>query len=650
MKKVILLLLITAQYSVAWNQKNPNAVLMTVENEEITVRDFEYIFKKNSTDEAVTKESLDEYIQLFINYKLKVLAAKEAKLDTNQAFISELAGYRKQLARPYLTDGELLDQLTLEAYDRKKQEVHARHILIKVAADASPEDTLIAWNKISNLKKRIEGGEDFVKVAKGKGGSEDPSVKDNGGDLGFFSAFQMVYPFEEAAYNTKEGEISNILRTRYGYHILEVLEKRNARGQIKVAHIMTKAPSNSDETSQKRAKDKIFEIYDKYKNGESFEDLARMFSEDGSSSKSGGELPWFGTRKMVKSFEDVSFGLANTGDVSEPFQSEYGWHIVKKLDEKVIGDFDELKSEIKSKVSKDSRADVTKKSFLNKLKNQYTIKTKRNALKSIYKSADSTFFTKEWDTKYPKKLKKKLMTINGKRYNLADFNNYLKKKKRSARNAEAKQFITSNFKQWKEDELINYEDSQLESKHEPFKLLMREYKDGILLFELTDELVWSKAIKDTMGLKEYFKANSDNYMWDKRYQADIYEMSSKDVAYQVKEFIMNGASKDSISSIINKESTLNLRVFSGLYTIEEQDVFSSMDMKVGCSDIIKKDGKLFVVNILQIIPASQKELSETKGQVTSDYQNYLEQNWIKELRNKYKYNVKKDVLYSIADE
>lgn len=651
MKKAIALLCFAFTCSFIWSQKNPDAVLMTLENEKITVRDFEYIFKKNSADESVTKQSLDEYIELFINYKLKVLAAKDAKLDTNQAFISELAGYRKQLARPYLTDGELLDQLTLEAYDRKKQEVHARHILVRVAADASPEDTLKAWNKIAALKQRIEAGEDFVKVAQSKGGSEDPSVKDNGGDLGFFSAFQMVYPFEEAAYNTEVGNISNILRTRYGYHILEVLEKRNARGQIKVAHIMTKAPANSNQTSLKRAQDKIFEIHEKYKGGESFENLARMFSEDASSSKSGGELPWFGTRKMVKSFEDVCFELENIGDVSEPFQTEYGWHIVKKLDEKVIGDFDELKSEIKSKVSKDSRADVTKKSFLKKLKNDYTIKTKSKPLKFLYKSADSTFFTKEWEMNYPKKLSKKMMVIDGKRFNLADFNKYLIKKKRRARNVDANEFIKSTFNQWQNDELLNYEDSKLEEKHEAFRLLMREYKDGILLFELTDQLVWSKAIKDTTGLKEFFHTNSQNYMWPIRYQAEIYEMSSSDIATQVLELLNQGLSQDSISKIINKESTLNLRAESGLYTMEDKEfLFSSGTQTEGVSEIIKKDGKLFIVNIVKIIPTTQKELSDTKGLVTSDYQNYLEKEWIASLRAKYKYSVDKDILYSIADE
>ena len=632
-------------------QNDNEAVIMTLENEDITLGDFEYIFRKNNNEDITTQAALDEYIELFVNYKLKVKAAKDAKLDTNSAFIAELKGYRKQLARPYLTDSDLLDKLTKQAYDRKQTEVKAKHILVRVDLDAEPADTLIAWNKIKTLRDRITtGGEDFETVAKSSGGSEDPSVKDNGGDLGFFSAFQMVYPFEEAAYNTEPGNISHILRTRYGYHILKVEETRPARGQVLVAHIMTKAGNLSNEATQKRAEEKINEIYQKYMNGEEFGELSRKYSEDATTSKQGGKLPWFGTRKMVKSFEDVAFNLKDSGSVSVPFYTEYGWHIIQKLDEKVIGDFDQLKAEIKTKVSKDSRAEKTKKSFLNKLKKEYAICTKEKSLKHIYQSADSSFFTKDWAITKPKKLKKKALTIEDKKFTLADFNSYMTKKKRRANTDVAETFIKNTYSDWIDDELLAHEDSKLEMKHKPFRQLMQEYRDGILLFELTDELVWSKAIKDSTGLEQFYQNNKPNYTWPDRFSVKTYSTNSESISTEIMGLLTNQVDKDSILSIINDSSELNANYESGIFSLDEKAYLKNINNSKDEITVVESEGKFYVIKLLQFIPSKEKELKEAKGIITSDFQGYLEQRWINELRSKYNYTVHKDVLYSIAND
>lgn len=632
-------------------QNDTEAVIMTLENEDITLGDFEYIFRKNNNEEITTQAALDEYIELFVNYKLKVKAAKDAKLDTNKAFIAELKGYRKQLARPYLTDSDLLDKLTKQAYDRKQTEVKAKHILVQVVLDAEPADTLIAWNKINTLRDRVtSGGEDFETVAKGSEGSEDPSVKDNGGDLGFFSAFQMVYPFEEAAYNTEPGNISQILRTRYGYHILKVEETRPARGQVLVAHIMTKAGNQSHEATKKRAEEKINEIYQKYVNGEEFGELSRKYSEDATTSKQGGKLPWFGTRKMVKSFEDVAFNLKDSGSVSLPFQTEYGWHIIQKLDEKVIGDFDQLKAEIKTKVSKDSRAEKTKKSFLNKLKKEYAICTKEKSLKHIYQSADSSFFTKNWEMRKPNKLKKKVLTIEDKKFTLADFNTYMNKTKRRANTDVAETFIKSTYSDWVDDELLAHEDSKLEIKHKPFRQLMQEYRDGILLFELTDELVWSKAIKDTTGLEKFYQSNKANYTWPDRFNVTAYSTNSAAISTKIIRLLSNQVEKDSILAIINDSSELNANYERGIFSVDEKAYLENIDANEDEITVVESGGKFYVIKLIQFIPSKEKELKEAKGIITSDFQGHLEKRWIDELRSTYNYTVHKDVLYSIAND
>ena len=283
-------------------QAQENAVL-TVGTESVSLADFKHIFLKNNRDSVITQAALDEYMELFINFKLKVQAAEALGMDTVGTFQKELSGYRTQLARPYLTNNDLLNELVRQAWERKQEEVRARHILISCSAQANPADTLKAWKRADALRSRVLSGEDFEAVALSKAGSDDPSVRENGGDLGWFSAFQMVYPFEEAAFTTAVGELSSILRTRYGYHFLEVTGRRNARGEIRAAHIMIRTKEGADDDTMKAAEERINSIYDLVGKGISWEELALKMSEDASTASKGGELPWFGTGKMVEAFE-----------------------------------------------------------------------------------------------------------------------------------------------------------------------------------------------------------------------------------------------------------------------------------------------------------------------------------------------------------
>jgi peptidyl-prolyl cis-trans isomerase SurA len=302
--------------------QDKSAAVLTIDGEATSLEEFENIFRKNNRDSAISRLSLDEYMELFINFKLKVKEARELGMDTVSKFKTELEGYRAQLARPYLTDTDKLNDLVQEAYRNMGEEVRAMHILVNCAANAAPADTIKAYNRIAALRERVVNGEDFTSVAKSQGGSDDPSVKDNGGDLGYFTAFQMVYPFEQAAYSTPVGKVSQPVRTRYGYHILYVVDKRKARGEIRVAHIVVKPKAEAN--GELNAQTKIQEIYQKLKSGEStFEELSAKFSDDASSAKKGGELPWFGTGKMVAEFEDAAFSILKDGDFSEPFKTDF---------------------------------------------------------------------------------------------------------------------------------------------------------------------------------------------------------------------------------------------------------------------------------------------------------------------------------------
>jgi len=389
-------LLITTLLLSTISMAQQDATVLTVDGQSVSRGEFEAIYKKNNKDADVNKEALDEYMELFINYKLKVREAESLGMDTIKKFQTELAGYRTQLARPYLIDRELNESLLREAYERRKQEVRASHILIQIPGDQTAVDTTEAWKKVMQIRERVVSkGEDFAAVAKAE--SDDPSAKSNGGDLGYFTALQMVYPFENMAFGTATGEVSNPVRTRFGYHLLKVVDKRPAQGEIKAAHIMVRSVETDSEDRKADATKRINEVYALIQAGkDDFGDLALKFSEDPGSSANGGELPQFGTGKMVSEFEKAAFALKNDGDVSKPFRTEYGWHIVKRISYKPVAPFDEIKAELKTKIAKDTRADITKKSFINKLKKEYGyeayVKNREKLVKKGFVTTD--LFTK----------------------------------------------------------------------------------------------------------------------------------------------------------------------------------------------------------------------------------------------------------------
>jgi peptidyl-prolyl cis-trans isomerase SurA len=623
--------------------QDKNATVLSVDGEPTSLEEFENIFRKNNRDSAISQQSLDEYMELFINFKLKVKEAREAGLDTVKKFKTELDGYRNQLARPYLTDTDKLNDLMREAYQNQTQEVRAMHILIKADANATPADTLKAYNKTMAIRERLMKGEDFASLAKAV--SEDPSAKDNGGDLGYFTAFQMVYPFEKAAYDTKVGEVSMPVRTRYGYHLIKVVDKRSARGEIHVAHIVVKPKSETD--GEANAQTKINEIYQKSLSGEStFEDLASKFSDDPTSAKKGGELAWFGTGKMVIEFEDAAYSLKNNGDVSQPFKTSFGWHIVKRLDYKPLPSFESMEKELKNKVSKDSRAEQTRKSFVEKLKKEYAYTIDEAELAKIVEKADSNAFEgKLYVNK--KSLEKPLISMTGLTITVNDFNEHMRTKGRSKPTMSPADFVKTSALKFGEDKLLQLEDARLEEKHTAFRLLMKEYREGILLFEMTDQMVWSKAVKDTAGLAAYYEANKENFKWPERANVIMYTCSSPEIAKKTRKMLNAGKDKSTIAGELNQESQLNLQVQEGVFAREDNALLDKTTWKVGISEDIADNGQIVIVQFKEIIPPTIKKLDEARGMITSEYQTYLEQQWITEMRAEHKYQVNKEVLYTI---
>ena len=513
-------------------------IIITIDGKPVLKSEFEAVFfKNNPTREVKDRKSVDEYVDLFINFKLKVREAEEMGLDTMKNFISELAGYRKQLANPYLTDKNVNEQLIQEAYDRLKYEVHASHILIKLPEDALPKDTLEAWTRIMNYRNRALKGEDFGKIARETAEKGDPSAKDNFGDLGYFTAFSMVYPFETAAFNTKPGEISLPVRTRFGYHIIKVWEKRASKGEILVSHIMLRVKKDATHDDSVNVKKRIDEIYVKLKAGDKFDDLCAQYSEDKGTSQKGGQLPWFGTGKMPSiEFEKKSFDLKNNGDFSEPFTTTYGWHIVKRIDKRELATFEQMQNELKQKVAKDQRSQMGRKSMIAKIKSENNF-TEYKITKKIITSfppfdelisrIDTSYWEGKWSTEKTKGLNKPIFRLGARDFTQEDLAKYIELRQTKRQKGNLIQVITTQYNNWVDEQCIALEESKLDSKYPAFKALMQEYRDGILLFDLTDKKVWTKAMKDTIGLKGFYDTNKNNYLWQDRADVTLYRCADE---------------------------------------------------------------------------------------------------------------------------
>lgn len=496
MKRIVLLVVLSVSTSI-FSQKR-DKTLVSIDGEKTSVAEFKRMYEKNlgAIDNKEAK-SISSNLTLFINYKLKVKEAYRIQLDTLSSYKKEIAQYKDQLSAPYLQDTTFINTLVEDAYFRTKNEVKAKHILILLSKEATPKDTLIAYNKILKLRERILEGENFEAIAaefsEDRSAQNDPQTgrKGNGGNLGYFSAFRMVYPFEVAAYATKVGEISMPFKTKFGYHIMQVDDIKESKGAIEAAHILIKG---TDAASENRIKD----IYTKLMNNEDFEALAKEFSEDTGSKNDGGKLGKFEAGRMVKPFSDAAFSLAEVNDFSNPFKTRFGWHIVKLIKKHPIRSFDEMKKELKDKVKKSARMQLSKKAIVTKLEKEYTIVEFEDA-KKILNRQDLRTLPKD-------SLQQTIFNINSKNILQETFIQYIKNRRNLP--------IFQLFKNFKEAQILAYYKENLIHTEPEYAHILKEYEDGLLLFELMQEKIWTASSKDTLGLKKYFKTNAANYKTD----------------------------------------------------------------------------------------------------------------------------------------
>lgn len=612
-KKVIILAAILMSGLV--RGQDEEKVLFSIEGSPVYNAEFIRVFEKNK-DIVVEddRKDFDHYFDLFVDFRLKLVQARALHLDTLSSYTSDLSAYREQLIQPYLQNPEATENLVREAYDRTVEEVAASHILVMVKADADPVDTLKAYQKISTARIKILNGASFDSIARIY--SEDPSVQMNNGSLGYFSAFSMVYSFENAAYNTPVGQVSEPFRTQFGYHILQVNDKRKSPGEIQVAHIMVK----NDSTVLRKSKEKIDEIFKKLEQGDDFTTIAKEHSDDLSSAQKGGVLPKFGTGRMIKSFEDVGFALENEGDFSKPFESEYGWHILKLLKKYPIGSYEELHAKLESKVKNGSRSSYVERSLAQKVAKDYQVVTYKVNLR-LYPNIIG--FENSKDT---------LLRVEDKLFKGYEFYSFAKDfKDRSKEDL---------FDEFRNKMIIDYYKEHLDETNKEFALTYQEYKDGLLLFELLQRQVWEKSEKDSVGLQRYFDKNRSKYFWKRRADLIIASCTRLEKAKIVQSLLLEGKHPDTIKSMVNEGATIHVLFSKGKLEEGSSKLPDGFIFKLGVSQIFEEEEHHFtIINVEDIFEPQPKELKETRGEVMNDYQNYLESQWVKDLRQTYKIKV-----------
>jgi len=587
MKKSILSILLLGASVFGFAQEDP--VLMTINGEPVMLSEFMYIYEKNNQESSLEKKTMEEYLELFINFKLKVTEAIAQGVDTTEAFRKELNGYRAQATPKYMQDNAAIDSLVNLSYNRMAHPRRASHIAVQCPMDATPEAEAAAEAKINELRERVTVGlpkevkkgrkkvivqevEDFAAVAAAY--SEDPAVAQNNGALGWIPAFRYVYPFEEAVYNTPVGEVSYVFRSPFGFHIAKVEEERDYE-EVHASHIMKMTPAGDDARMAKaiQTMDSIYALATA--EGADFAALAEEHSEDKGSAIRGGDLGWFGRGAMVQPFEDITFGLQE-GAISKPFQTRFGVHISMLHGKRGIQPLDSIRSQVLRQVQRDQRMQIANQRFIEKARQEYNLPAEMS-------------------------------------------------------DADVKAYV----------------DAHLEEKYPELRNLVREYHDGILLFDVSLREVWDKANQDTEGLAAYFKANKKNYTWDEpRYKGYVIYAKNEVAAKAAKQIIKN-ANPDSVMNILNArvnvDSVQYVKVEHGLWKVGKHAAVDKYGFKVKDATYTPSEEFPIVEAVGKVIKRPQTYEDE-RGKVTTDYQDYLEKQWIERLRAKYPVVVNKEVL------
>lgn len=643
---LLLILALCFTFIVAHGQEK---ILFKVEDTPVTVDEFLYIYEKTNRDKAdYSSASIEEYLDLYQKFKLKVHKAREMRLDTIVALQNELAGYRKQLASSYLSDKEVLATLTKEAFDRMQEDVSFSHILFRIPQNASREDSTRIYEKALSALDRLREGEEFTKLALEL--SEDETVRENQGRVGYVTAMlpDGFYDLETTLYTLPLNRYSRPVLSRLGYHIVMRHDKRPARGEIEVSHILIRNERG------RSAKSLVDSLHQMLVDGADFADLASRYSEDKLTASKGGYLGFFGINKYESIFENTAFRLKEDGDISVPIKTSIGWHIIKRISLKPKQSYEQIRRLLETKVKNDSRFAIAEKAMLTKIKDENNFELHDWNEDLFLQEVGENFLTYQWKT--PDVLTRQVIfSLGGEEMTTRDFSNFLVRNTASRlrvnRLADRKRALQSLLQEFMDQSLVDFEEGRLEEKYPEFKALMREYSEGILLFEATKIKVWDKASQDSTGLRSFYNKNKQQYKWPERAEVESIAIHTSDMKMvdKVKKQ-MTKRSGDKLLKKFNKKSEL-VTIHSSLVEREElpEDLtWSRNSTAQPATD--ESSGAYTIKRVADIIQPQVKNLDEARGYVIADYQDYLEKEWVEELKSQYKVTLYEDVLNSIIKD
>lgn len=628
-----------------------DAVLFTVDKNPVTVSEFNYIYNKNNGKNAdYSKESIEEYLDLYVKFKLKVQKAKELKLDTIKALQDELAGYRQQLAKSYLVDKEVNQKLIDEAFQRKQKDIKVAHILISLSQRTNDAAVGAAMEKARKIKDKLEQGADFSMMAKTM--SNDKNTSDNNGELGWLTAMlpSGFYDLENAIYNTPVGKYADPIRSPLGVHLIKILDTRPARGEREVAHLLIRNKLKGKPV--KNAKARIDSLHQLIMTGKAeFDDLVVNNSDDANTKKKKGYLGNFGISQFEIAFEDAAFNLENDGDISAPVESAIGWHIIKRIGKKDYADQTKMKAEIQNLLKKNDRAENARLALISNIKRSASFKEFPIALNAFAMKLDESFYSYKWTI--PQMKANTIFSLGDQNFTTQDLAEYCKRNTRTRLRFDKKrpvmQAVKEMYSTYTDEKTIQYEEANLEARYPEFKSLMREYEEGILLFEATKINVWDRASQDKEGLNAFYERKKENYTWKQRGIVDIYTLKSTDdkLIDQVLK-LMDSEDANLLQQLIDSKDKI-LMVEEVTQEMGSKE-FLGLDWKVGAISKPKKDTRnkiTTIKKIKKILPKAQKTMDDARGYIIADYQDELELAWIKELKKQYPIDIKKKVLKSL---
>jgi peptidyl-prolyl cis-trans isomerase SurA len=621
--------------------RNSDSLVFSIDNEPVYKAEFLKQYRKNSSASVENQNtSLKDYAELYLRYKLKVQAAKDSGMDTLSSFLSEYNRYRKQLADKYISNGKVTQDMVDEIYHRMTTEVNASHILLSVSPEARPADTLEAYNTAIDLLKKIKQGESFEDLALTY--SKDPSVRTNKGNLGWFKAYKMVYPFENAAYEIEVGEVSEPVRTKFGYHIIKKNAERLSKGKIKVAHIMKRhVPNDTTEA----VKNEIFKIYDKIMNGEDFGNLAKQFSDHQPTASKGGELAPFGIGDMnsVK-FEEKAFNLDENQSISEPFKTKFGWHIIKYIGNIPVEPIGKIEQEVVRKIKTSDRSKRLISNIKKDLMKIYNVNINYELLSSLEERIDESIISYKW--KYSNDENDEansILQIDKKKYSLKAFLNYIQKQQRSLEGTSIVEKINSAIDKFTYAKLISIHNKNLENISPEFASEIKTYYDGLLLFEIMEQKIWKPVQADTVALEKYYKENRDKFINETSIDGILVSGANQENINEIKKLL----GKDSLQKI---EAQFPKSIFKTLNKVEINSSFLPYELRLEIENarVYKHNGQFICVYITEIYPPKVLEFKSVRGKVIDQLQKQKEEDWIAELKSQYDIYMNRGLIENLS--